>query len=51
MKQGKKKNRFFEELKEGLEDVLSHKKGKITLNSEIIDIPESLISYKSNAFA
>jgi putative transcriptional regulator len=33
-------SKFFEQIKEGLEDVLAHKKGKITLRSEIIEIPE-----------
>lgn len=30
---------FFEQLKEGLEEVLAHKEGKITLRSETIEIP------------
>ncbi len=33
-------SKFFERLKEGLEDVLAHKKGKTTLRSEQIIIPE-----------
>lgn len=32
-------NKFFEELKSGLEDIIEHKKGKITLRSEVIEIP------------
>ncbi|HSX26055.1 MAG TPA: helix-turn-helix domain-containing protein [Chlamydiales bacterium] len=38
-------NKFYKQLKEGLEEVLAHKKGKITLRSEIIEIPEPPISY------
>jgi putative transcriptional regulator len=38
-------SKFFDQLKEGLEDVLSHKKGKITLRSEVIEIPEPPADY------
>ena len=33
-------SRFFKPLKEGLEEVLAHKEGKITLRSEMIEIPQ-----------
>ncbi len=32
--------RLFEELKQGLQEILAHKEGKITLKSEFIEIPE-----------
>lgn len=32
--------KFFKDLKSGLEDVVAYKKGKLTLRSEIIEIPE-----------
>jgi len=41
-------SRFYEKLKEGLEDVLAHKKGKITLRSEIVAIPEPPAQYKAS---
>ncbi len=41
-------SKFFEELKGGLEEVLAHTQGKITLQSEIIEIPEPPISYTAN---
>lgn len=40
-------SKFFEQLKEGLEEVLAHKKGEITLRSEVIEISEPPISYKA----
>lgn len=41
-------SKFYEKLKEGLEDALAHKKGKITLRSEVIEIPEPSAQYKAN---
>ena len=41
-------SKFYEKLKEGLEDVLAHKKGRITLRSEIVEIPEPPAQYKAN---
>lgn len=38
-------SRFYEKLKGGLEEVLAHKKGKITLRSEIVEIPEPPAEY------
>ena len=35
-----KKGKFFNDLKEGLEEVIAYKKGKLTLRSELIEIPE-----------
>jgi hypothetical protein len=43
--QGGKMSKFFEQLKEGLEEVLAHKKGQITLRSETIEIPEPPADY------
>lgn len=37
----------FEDLKEGFEDVLAYRRGKITLRSEQICIPEPPIQYTS----
>lgn len=37
---------FFDDLKEGLEDVLAYKKGKMTLKSETIEIPKPPCSYR-----
>jgi putative transcriptional regulator len=39
--------KFYEDLKEGFEDILAHRKGKITLRSERIEIPEPPIEYKA----
>ena len=41
-------SKFFEQLKGSLEEVLAHKEGKITLRSEVIEIPEPPISYKAD---
>ena len=41
-------SKFFEQLKGGLEEALAHKQGKITLRSEIIEIPEPPIAYTAN---
>lgn len=38
---------LFEGLKTGLEDVIAYKKGKLTLTSEEIEIPEPLVTYKA----
>jgi len=32
--------RLFEDLKKGMQGIIAHKKGKITLKSEYIEIPE-----------
>lgn len=32
-------SKFFEDLKDGLEEIIEYKKGKLTLRSEIIEIP------------
>jgi len=40
------KNKFFEDLKEGLEEVLNHRRGKIKLTSEFIEVPEPPAKYK-----
>ncbi len=40
-------SRLFKGLKKGLEQALAHVEGKITLKSEIIEIPEPPIAYKS----
>lgn len=41
------KNKFFEDLKEGLTDIVAYKKGKLTLRSEFIDIPKPPAMYKA----
>ena len=40
-------SKFFDDLKEGLKDVVAYKKGKLTLRSELIEIPEPPIDYKA----
>jgi putative transcriptional regulator len=40
-------SKFYERLKDGLEDVLAHKKGKITLRTETIEIPEPPAEYRA----
>lgn len=40
-------SKFFEKIKEGLEDAIAHKKGKITLRTEIIEIPEPPAEYSA----
>jgi putative transcriptional regulator len=48
MKSKKLKNdTFFEELKEGLQEILDYKKGKIKLSSESIVLPEPPSKYKA----
>ena len=42
-----KKNKFFEDLKEGLLEILDYQKGKIKLSSEFIELPEPPSKYKS----
>ena len=39
--------KFYEDLKESFEDILAHRKGKITLRSERIEIPEPPMEYKA----
>ena len=41
-----KKNKFFEGLKKGLEEVLEHKRGKLDLRSHTIEVPEAPEEYK-----
>ena len=41
-------SKFFEQIKEGLEEALAHKEGKITLRSEIFEIPEPPIAYTAS---
>src|SRR5271154_3018735 len=40
-------NKFFKDLKAGLEDAIAHKKGKLELRSELIEIPEPPAEYKA----
>ena len=40
-------SKFFEGLKEGLEEALAYTQGKITLKSEIIEIPEPPFEYRA----
>jgi hypothetical protein len=37
--------KLYKELKKGLEEVIAHKKGRILLKSELIEIPESRQKY------
>lgn len=39
--------KFFNDLKEALEDVIAYKQGKLTLRSEIIEVPEPPVKYKA----
>jgi putative transcriptional regulator len=39
--------KFFEQIKEGLEEALAYTQGKITLKSEIIEIPDAPAEYKA----
>lgn len=39
--------KLYEDLKEGFEDILDYRKGKITLRSERIVIPEPPMEYKA----
>jgi putative transcriptional regulator len=40
-------SKHFEKIKTGLEEAIAHKKGKITLRTEIIDIPEPPADYSA----
>lgn len=40
-------SKLFKGLKKGLEEALAHSEGKITLKSEIIEIPEPPAEYKA----
>lgn len=40
-------SKFFKGLKKGLEEALAHSEGKITLKSEIIEIPEPPNEYSA----
>ena len=40
-------SRLFDDLKDGLNEMIAYKKGKITLRSEIIEIPEPPMEYKA----
>jgi len=40
-------NKFFKDLKAGLEDAIAYKEGKINLRSQIIEIPEPPALYKA----
>lgn len=39
--------KFYSDLKAGLKEAIAHKKGKINLRSEIIEIPEPPAEYKA----
>jgi putative transcriptional regulator len=41
-------SKLFDDLKDGLNEMIAYKKGKITLRSEIIEIPEPPISYTAH---
>lgn len=40
-------SKFFKGLKKGLEEALAHTEGKITLKSEVIEIPEPPVEYEA----
>ena len=40
-------NKFFKDLKTGLEEAIAYKKGKLDLRSELIEIPEPPAKYKA----
>lgn len=40
-------NKFFKDLKKGLEEVIAYQKGKLNLRSETIEIPEPPAQYKA----
>ncbi len=40
-------SKFFDKIKKGLEDAVAHKEGKITLRTEIIEIPEPPAPYSA----
>lgn len=40
-------NKFFKDLKAGLEDAIAYREGKINLRSQIIEIPEAPAQYKA----
>ncbi len=46
-KKDKRGSKLFEGLKAGLEDVIAYKKGKLTLTSEEIEIPEPPVTYRA----
>ncbi|MBS0616241.1 MAG: helix-turn-helix domain-containing protein [Verrucomicrobia bacterium] len=39
--------KLFDDLKQGFEEILAYRKGKITLRTEYIDIPEPPMKYKA----
>ena len=39
-------SRLFDDLKDGLNEMIAHKKGKITLRSEVFEVPEPPLVYK-----
>ncbi len=41
------KKTLFEKLEAGLEDIVAYKKGKLTLKTEFIEIPEPPTKYKA----
>ncbi len=41
------RNKFFEDLKKGLQEAIDYKKGKLNLRSELIEIPEPPAKYKA----
>lgn len=47
LKGAKKMSKFFKGLKEGLEEALAYTEGKITLKSELFEIPEPPSSYQA----
>jgi putative transcriptional regulator len=40
-------SKFFKDLKEGLEEIIAHKEGKLNLRTEFIEIPAPPTEYKA----
>lgn len=39
-------SKFFKDLKEGLEEIIAHKEGKISIVTECVEIPEPPMEFK-----
>lgn len=47
LKKGNCMGKFFDDLKESLEEVVAYRKGKLTLKTELIEIPAPPLTYKA----
>jgi hypothetical protein len=41
-------SKFYDDLKDSFEDIFQYRKGKITLRSEIIELPKAPLEYTAN---